>query len=129
MPEHSRRAPRILLVDDEEWLCQLGSKLLSAMGFEVMTANNGHDALRIIHEEERVDLIVMDLFMPEMGGYEAYLRLRLIDPRMPVVLCSGYIDGKIEAEIEHDHYAGLLEKPYRPEQLRSMLQKMLSMGA
>ncbi|NVN91015.1 MAG: response regulator [Desulfuromonadales bacterium] len=116
----------ILLVDDEEALRMVGSELLSAMGFTVTTANNGREALGMYRQQRsEIDLVLMDLSMPDMGGMEAYRMLRSLDPDVPVVLCSGYSDEEIEDEIGRDRRAGFLEKPYRPTHLREILLKML----
>ena len=116
----------LLLVDDEEALRMVGTALLSALGFSVITAGNGREALEIYREQgSGIDLILMDLTMPEMGGLEAYHKVRTLDSVVPVVLCSGYSDEEIEKEISNDSRAGFLEKPYRPQQLVDLLLNIL----
>lgn len=126
MPTHHNRVRLILLVDDEEALRMVGSQLLEAMGFAIVTAGNGREALHIFRERrDSIDLVLMDLVMPEMGGLETYRELRRLSPRVPVVICSGYSDDGVGDEIGDDSRAGFLEKPYRPDHLRELLMKML----
>lgn len=125
LTDHTR-LPLVLLVDDEEPLRLVGARLLEAMGFAALTAGNGREALHLFRERrDSIDLVMMDLVMPEMGGIEAYRELRLLAPGVPVVICSGYSDDEVEDEIAGDSRAGFLEKPYRPDCLRELLLDML----
>ena len=124
---HSTKASgTVLIVDDEESLRIIGSALLKAMGFSVMTASNGREALEIYRERgSGIDLILMDLLMPEMGGIDAYLLLREISPAIPIVICSGYgIEGMSE-EFDNDEYTAALQKPYKLDLLRNTLTKFI----
>jgi CheY-like chemotaxis protein len=115
----------VLLVDDEDVLLMVGMTLLETLGFSVMIASNGREALESYRDHAgEIDVIVMDLAMPEMGGMEAYRKLRSASPSVAIILCSGYFDAEIEVEIEHDIHASLLEKPYKPSQLEAMLLKI-----
>lgn len=116
----------ILLVDDEESLRLIGSALLKAMGFSVVTAMNGRESLEIYREMGgRIDLILLDLLMPEMGGIDAYLQLREISSSIPIVICSGYAVEEILESINTDAHADVIQKPYKPDQLRETLMKFL----
>lgn len=115
----------ILLVDDEEALRTIGSALLESMGFSAMTAANGREALDIYRERgSGIDLILMDLIMPEMGGIETYHELRKVAPTVPIVISSGYSVGEV-SELMNDEYAGVIQKPYRPDRLQEVLMKLL----
>jgi len=117
----------ILLVDDEESIRIIGSALLKAIGFSVITATNGREALEICREQGSViDLVLLDLLMPVMGGFEAYRKLRKIDPSIPVVICSGCSAEEIQEDIDSDKYAAVIQKPYGPDQLRTTLMKLLN---
>jgi CheY-like chemotaxis protein len=116
----------ILLVDDEEVLRSVGSELLDAMGFSVMTAANGREALEIYNRQEsRIDLILMDMLMPVMGGLETYRKLREISPLIPVVICSGCNTEDIMVELSNDRHASVIQKPYKPDMLQDMLMMHL----
>lgn len=116
----------ILLVDDEEELLTLGRIRLSAIGFFPITATNGIEALAIYREQgEEIDLIILDLLMPEMDGIEAYRRLREISGTVPIVFCSGCSKEELPTDITEDIYTGFLKKPYKPEQMQNILFEML----
>ena len=120
----------ILLVDDEGALRTIGSALLAAMGCTVLTAANGREALAIHHERgSGIDLVLLDLLMPEMGGVETYRELRKKAPSLPIIICSGYTVDDVSEEICHDEQAGFLRKPYQPDELRSVLHTYLGNGA
>jgi CheY-like chemotaxis protein len=119
-------AGTVLLVDDEDALRAIGSALLGAMGFTVVTASNGREAIELYREKgEGIDVVLLDMVMPEMGGIEAYHKLRAIDRRVPVVICSGYgVDGLLDS-IDADRNVRCIQKPYKPEQLRSTILDVL----
>lgn len=116
----------ILFVDDEESLRIIGSALLNAMGYSVFTANDGHEAIKIFEEmKSRIDLVLMDLLMPEMSGIDAYFELRKISPVLPIVISSGCAVDGISEKIEKDDKVALIQKPYNPDQLRNVFVKLL----
>jgi len=116
----------ILLVEDEDALRIIGSALLKAMGYTILTAANGREALEIYSERgSGIDLILLDLVMPDMGGIDTYRVLREISPTLPIVICSGYSFEDIFEEVEGDDQTAMIQKPYVPEQLRDILMKFL----
>jgi PAS domain S-box-containing protein len=116
----------VLLVDDEEALRTVGAALLGAMDFSVVTASNGREALDIYRKQgSEIDLILLDLIMPEMGGAETYHELRKLNKDVPIVICSGYGVEEIMKFFDADTCVGSIQKPYKPEQLRSTLLNML----
>lgn len=118
----------ILLVDDEEELRIIGTSLLKAMGYSVTIAPDGREALEIYHEQRAgIDLVLLDLLMPEMGGVHMYRRLREISPSLPIIVCSGYCVEEILADIHSDKYSAVIQKPYNTDQLRNALMKLLDM--
>jgi len=115
----------ILLVDDEKELRRIGTDMLVAMGFSVITACNGREALDIFSERgSTIDLVFMDLTMPEMDGIKAYGELRKITS-IPIVLCSGYGSDEISSYINHDVHADFMPKPYRSNQVREVMTRLL----
>jgi PAS domain S-box-containing protein len=125
---HSQKASgSILLVEDEEILLIMGTSLLEAIGFTAMTASNGSEALEIYRERSsEIDVILMDLIMPVMGGIEAYHELRKINPTVPIIICSGYGVESVEHVIKNDTHAGFVHKPYKPEELRDVMMRMIA---
>jgi len=121
-----KKSCTILLVDDEESLLTVGAALLEAMGFSVVTAANGSEALEVYRMQKGgIDLVMMDLVMPGMGGVEAYRELRKIDSVIPIMICSGYGAESVADVIEDDERACFLHKPYKPAELRRELNRMV----
>lgn len=116
----------VLLVEDEEVLRMMGIELLGAMGFSVLTASDGGKALDIYRERGgEINVILLDMIMPVMGGIEAYHELRVINPKVPIIICSGYGVDTVETIIDSDPYAGFLHKPYNPADLKNLLIRMI----
>jgi two-component system cell cycle sensor histidine kinase/response regulator CckA len=116
----------ILLVDDEHILREMGETMLEAMGFTAITASNGGEALEIYRERGNgIDLILLDLVMPVMGGLEAYHELRKISHTVPILICSGYSIESVNGTTDNDDHAGFMHKPYKPGELRDAIVKML----
>lgn len=116
----------ILLVDDEEALRIIGCALLKAMSFSVITASNGHEALDIYCEQKsEIDLVLLDLIMPELDGFDTYFILRDKSPSIPIVICSGYCIDEILEVIENDPHAAVIQKPYKASNLQDIFMKLL----
>jgi PAS domain S-box-containing protein len=117
---------KILLVDDEDELRILGPIRLNRIGYSAITAANGLEALRIYREQEgKIDLILLDLLMPEMDGVETYHRIREVSMTIPIVFCSGCSKKELSSDILDNVHTGFLKKPYNPDQLRMVLMEML----
>ena len=86
----------ILLVDDEKMIVEVASGMLKKLGYEVITAGSGQQAIDIVSERgKRIDLVILDLIMPGMDGGKTFDRIRKMRPHIPIVLSSGYaIDGQ-----------------------------------
>jgi len=116
----------ILLVDDEEMIVEVGSQMLERLGYTVMIAHNGHEAVEIFRKNHTgIDLVIMDMIMPEMGGGQAFKGLKEIDPDVCVVLSSGYsIDGQAK-EILDQGCRGFIQKPFDLKDLSGKIRKIL----
>ena len=115
----------ILLVDDEDIIVSIGEKILKRMGYDVITAKNGKEAIELYKEnKDRVDIVVLDMIMPEMGGGEAYDRLKEINPNVRVLLSSGYsIEGQA-SEILKRGCDGFIQKPFRMRLLSRKIKEL-----
>ena len=113
-PVRRARSLRVLLVEDEELLRSVLVRLLEAQGFEVHEAANGREAMA--HAEAlTVDVVVSDLLMPEMNGFELAAALRAQRPEVPLVLCSGHFEGDPTEEVPPPMV--LLRKPLGSKEL------------
>jgi PAS domain S-box-containing protein len=118
---------RILLVDDEEKILDVGKQLLEVLGYEVASASRGEDAIEVFkRDREGFDLVVLDMIMPGMGGGEVFTALRKIDPNVKVLLASGYsIDGQA-SEIMAKGCNGFIQKPFTMEKISEKIKEILS---
>ena len=113
-----RGAGTILVVDDEEIIRELARELLGQLGYTVITANDGIQALDVFRERrDEIDLAVIDVMMPRMGGRECLQKLREIDPSLKAIFATAYSSEELrDGELEGAH-AAILQKPYRMQQL------------
>lgn len=114
----------ILLVDDNSINLRVGKRFLEIWGVRVITANSGRTALDLI-QKESVDLVLMDLQMPEMDGFETARQIDAIKPQIPVLALSAETEAEIEDEIRHSKMVGWVPKPFRSEQLFQAISKLL----
>ena len=113
----------ILLVEDEEQLMLIARTMLKVMGFRVIEAINGKEALDMYKKNvEEITLVITDMGMPVMSGYELFRELKTLNPKLPIVISSGYGDTVVTSRISRDKIAGLVCKPYNFEQLREVVK-------
>jgi len=116
----------ILLVDDEEMVVDVGKQMLERLGYEVLTAASGRDAVDIYKQNgDKIDLVLLDMIMPDMGGGETFDLLRQVNPEVKVILSSGYsIDGKAQ-DILSRGCNGFIQKPFSLNKLSQKLKDIL----
>jgi two-component system cell cycle sensor histidine kinase/response regulator CckA len=119
----------VLLVDDEEFVRELGARILAKHGYTVLQAVNGREALDLLQKERsRISLVILDLIMPEMGGTECLKELLKIDPQVKVLVASGYsADASVKETIQMGA-KGFVNKPFRVKDLLSEVRKVLDEG-
>jgi PAS domain S-box-containing protein len=121
--EGRKLAARVLLVDDEALLRQSASRLLKMLGCSVEQASTGAEAVaRVGAGPDQFDVVLMDVTMPEMDGYEAARRIAVLAPRLPIILSSGY---SWQGEAGLPAGVGSLEKPYDVAKLEAALRAAL----
>jgi PAS domain S-box-containing protein len=116
----------VFLVDDEEMILEIGEKILRRLGYEVLLASSGQEALeRYEKDHNKIDIVLLDMVMPYMGGGETYDRMKEINPTVKVLLSSGYtIDGEA-TEILERGCDGFIQKPFDLEQLSRSIRDIL----
>jgi len=116
----------ILLIDDEEMILDVGKSMLEKLGYQVLVAGSGSEAVEIYRRQAiEIDLVILDLIMPEMNGSETYDRLKAIDPRIRVLFSSGYsMDGAANEILKCDA-VGFIQKPFDIEKLSRNVRRAL----
>lgn len=116
----------ILVVDDEEHVRDLTEEVLMELGYEVILAKNGKEAIKLYEERKNeIDLVLLDMIMPEMAGRETNLRLRNINPDVRVLLSSGYSQNGIATEILNEGAVGFIQKPFKIQELSKVINDIL----
>ena len=117
----------ILLVDDEEMILTAGDQVLNKLGHEVFLANCGQNAIEIYKQnQDKIDMVLLDMVMPEMGGGETYDGIKKINPNVKVLLSSGYSKDGQATEILKRGCDGFIEKPFTLEELSQKLNEILN---
>jgi C4-dicarboxylate-specific signal transduction histidine kinase/ActR/RegA family two-component response regulator len=120
--ESPRGKERILLVDDEKTVLDIGQDLLRQYGYETLLADGGEKAIEIYRQEkDRIDLVILDLIMPGMGGQKCFQELLKINPKIKVIISTGASAEEQVREAFSPHPVGFVSKPY---QLKDMLEKV-----
>ncbi|RLB12174.1 MAG: hypothetical protein DRG63_12050 [Deltaproteobacteria bacterium] len=116
----------LLLVDDEEIIVNTTKAMLEHLGYAVITAMSGEEAVEIFQEQAQdIDLVILDLGMPGMGGKICMKELNKIRPETQVIIASGYSQIDQEEDITKMGIAGFVGKPYQIEDLDRMIREVL----
>ncbi len=129
-PSVGKRA-RILVMDDEESILEVTREILEVFGYEVETSRDGEEALskyrRALLDGKRFDLVIMDLTVPMgMGGQEAVRELLKLDPQARAIVSSGHATDPIVSNYRAHGFVGTIPKPYRMEELDTIVKKALA---
>ena len=118
----------ILIIDDDEMIRDLARDILEMQGYTIMCAQDGMEGITIYKENKgKIGCIILDLTMPLMNGRETYLRLREIDKQAKIILSTGLGKDEKAQEIIALGVQGIVQKPYRMEELIRIVEKTLSM--
>ena len=119
-------AGTILLVDDERAVRDIGSFMLSRIGFRVLTASDGLQAIDVMQQHvSEVDCVVLDLSMPNMDGSACFHRLRELRPDVYVVFSSGFSNQEFEERFPNETSVHFIQKPYQMKTLATILRELL----
>ncbi|MBC7173657.1 MAG: response regulator, partial [Polyangiaceae bacterium] len=120
---------RALVVDDEAPVRSVASRMLTALGFDVIEAEDGATAVELVRRDlERCVFVLLDATMPGLNGAQTLEKLRAIRPQLPVLLCSGYSRADFTQLLEGQPHTAFLTKPFRLEQLATALESVLPSG-
>ena len=116
----------ILAVDDENIIIRTITESLGSLGYHVISASDGCEAVKLfVENKSKIDLIILDLMMPAMNGYEAFKEIKAMDPCSKIILCTGYVADDSVQEMLNNGVKGLLKKPYRIEDLSRAVRLVL----
>jgi two-component system, cell cycle sensor histidine kinase and response regulator CckA len=117
----------VLLVDDEEMILDVGTRMIKSFGYKVLTAGGGKEALELyMSNKELIDIVILDMIMPGMNGGETFDMLRQLDSNIKVLLSSGYsIDGRAQ-EILDRGCDGFIQKPFDMKGLSNKIVDILA---
>ena len=117
----------ILIVDDENFVIKLTENMLKKLGYKVYTAESGKKTVEIYKKKKNdIDLVLLDMIMPDMDGKQTFAELKKIDPDVRVLLSSGYSKNDKAEKIIKEGALGFVQKPYTFQELSEIVSKTLS---
>ena len=117
--------PRVLIVDDAQFMRMRCAKLLEKNGYEVVEAENGHEAVKA-YQEHRPDAVLMDITMPEMNGLEALKEIRQVDPQARVAMLTALGQQGVVIEAIKAGAKDFIVKPFEQDRVLESLRRLLS---
>jgi PAS domain S-box-containing protein len=114
----------VLLVDDEATIREMASEMLTELGFEVVTANDGREAVDAYKARPDFSFVILDLTMPHLDGDQCFRELRKLNPEVKVIISSGFSEMEVTQKFVGKGLAGFIQKPYRFSALREGIMKL-----
>lgn len=119
-------AKHIIIMDDQESMLQILSQTLKDQGFEVTTANDGEEGLsKIKANPQAFNLILADVNMPKLNGFELLQQVKQSQPRIPVVFCTSMAEGVVDMVGKEYHVDGVIKKPFEIEDVLKTINQVL----
>jgi CheY-like chemotaxis protein len=116
----------ILVIDDEEPIREAVKEILEMAGFNILTAKDGIDGLKIFQQEkDNLSLVILDLTMPRLNGEEVFLQMHHIKPEVPVILASGYNEDEVTIRFTGKGLAAFIQKPFNHAILLAKVKQVL----
>lgn len=111
----------ILLVDDEKMVLDIGLQMLKRLGYNVLGAQDGKEAVQLFQQNsDDIDIVILDMVMPDLGGGETVQEIRKINPHVKIVLSSGYGRDPQTAEVL-EQCNGFIQKPFSMKELSELI--------
>ena len=121
-----RGTETVLFVDDEDMIIEVAEELFEELGYKVLTTGSGREAIETYEKnKERIDMVLLDMVMPDMSGGETYDKLKEINPDVKVLLASGYSMNGTATEIMDRGCNGFIQKPFKMKELSQKLREIL----
>jgi CheY-like chemotaxis protein len=121
---------KILLMDDEQIILDVTNEVLRFLGYDVMFAQDGEEAIRLYSQEKEAgtpfDLVILDLSVPDgLGGKETVARLQALDPGVKAVVSTGHSNDPAVRDYAAHGFSGTLTKPYKINDMKVMLEQLI----
>lgn len=121
-----RGTETILIVDDQETVWDFLIEALQKLGYSVLLAENGVDAVEIYQNNPgQIDLVLLDMIMPQQGGHTTFYKLKELDPNVKVLLSSGFVSHDEVDDLLANGAAGFLPKPHRIADMAKEIRRIL----
>ena len=115
------------MVDDDEIVRNLGHEMLSKFGYKILTAPDGETALELyLQKQNEIDLIILDLMMPGMGGQKCLEKLLQVNPKVKVLIASGHADNNSIVTEMSTLAKGFIAKPYKVQKILNSVREILN---
>ena len=119
----------ILIVDDQETVWDFLIEALQKLGYSVLLAENGLDAVEIYESNPgQIDLVLLDMIMPKQGGHSTFHKLKELDPNVKVLLSSGFVSLEEVDDLLQNGAAGFLPKPHRIGDMAREIRRILDLA-
>ena len=117
----------VLLIDDDEMVVDVSEQILNSSGYDVVSAKSGKEAIEVYKENHsRIDMVILDMILPDMGGGDTYDRLKEINPGIKVLLASGYDIDYQGSDIMERGCDGFIQKPFNMNELLEKIRGILT---
>jgi len=125
-PASAGGSETILIAEDEPEVLNLAVTLLEDKGYTILTAVDGEEAIEVFNQEgDGIDLIILDVVMPKLGGHQVLEIVRKTKPSLPVLLTTGYSPGKFQMGDDSANRVKMIQKPYDPSQLFQSVRELI----
>lgn len=117
----------ILIIDDEEAIRDLLRDTLTGLGYRVIEASNGKEGVEVFNSKKNeIDLVILDLIMPVMGGEETLLKLREISPQVKILIATGYgVDESLQSILKEKGISGFINKPFNITEISETIKNVM----
>jgi len=116
---------RILIVEDDEFSFEYLDIVLNTMGVNTLRAVNGKEAVELCHEHSDLDLILMDIHMPIMNGYDSTIAIRNFNKEIPIIAQTAFVMKEDQEKIKHSGFNEFIAKPINKNELFQLLTKFI----
>jgi PAS domain S-box-containing protein len=125
-PSYAGKGELVLLVDDEPAMREFGREILSEVGYRVMVAKNGKEAVDIFREHTgEIDLVVLDLIMPHMDGGQAFLEMKKLRGDVRACFCTGFTSDQVITSLLEEENLKAIKKPFQPEEFLQIVRQTI----